>query len=335
MAIFLGILLVLTAAFLQGTFVLPMKKTKNWAWEHTWFTFSVLGMVIFNWIITLILIPNVFEIFASVPFGTIVILLLFGAGWGLGAVFFGIGMDKLGLSLGYPIIMGLIAGMGTFIPMALFFPQTLITLKGALVLFGVLILIIAIVVCSKAGALKEKASESKSNDAKFKGYLLIGIAGGLLSCLTNVGIAYADPLIEAAAKFNVSKSMAANTVWPLFFSAGFIVNMIYCLTLMKVNKNGVAYRKNFTIKNFSLAASIAIMWIGSFYLYAFGALKMGKWGLIIGWPILMALSILVGNLWGVKMGEWKGAQKKAILKFKFGLLLLLVAIVFIAVSNLV
>lgn len=90
--------LVLIAGIFQGTFVLPMTLTKKWEWEHTWATFSLLGMLIFNWILTVIFIPNTFSIYSSVPSRDIIILILFGTGWGVGAILFGLGMDKLGMA---------------------------------------------------------------------------------------------------------------------------------------------------------------------------------------------------------------------------------------------
>lgn len=48
MELSVGIMLVLAAGFLQGTFVLPMTLVKNWKWEHIRLTFSTLGMVGLN-----------------------------------------------------------------------------------------------------------------------------------------------------------------------------------------------------------------------------------------------------------------------------------------------
>jgi hypothetical protein len=43
-----GFLLVLLAGLLQGTFILPMTLVRKWSWEHTWATFSLLGMIVFK-----------------------------------------------------------------------------------------------------------------------------------------------------------------------------------------------------------------------------------------------------------------------------------------------
>jgi hypothetical protein len=35
-----GYLLVFAAGFFQGSFTLPIKFTRRWAWEYTWLVFS-------------------------------------------------------------------------------------------------------------------------------------------------------------------------------------------------------------------------------------------------------------------------------------------------------
>src|SRR6266436_1866077 len=152
MTLLTGFLLVLLAALLQGTFVLPMTLVKRWSWEHTWATFSLLGMCIFNWIITLLFVPNIFAVYAASPARDLAILALFGLGWGVGAVLFGLGMDRLGMALGYPIIMGLIASLGALIPLLVFFPRMLFTTKGSVLLAGTALVIVGIVLCSVGGS---------------------------------------------------------------------------------------------------------------------------------------------------------------------------------------
>src|SRR5215468_9955902 len=141
MSLITGFLLVLLAGVLQGTFVLPMTLVRGWKWEHTWATFSLLGMFIFNWLVVIALVPNIFAVYSAAPRGDLTILALFGAGWGIGAVLFGLGMEKLGMALGYPIIMGLIASLGAVIPLLIFFPETLITRRGLALLTGTALVI--------------------------------------------------------------------------------------------------------------------------------------------------------------------------------------------------
>jgi L-rhamnose-H+ transport protein len=75
------------------------------------------------------------------------------------------------------------------------------------------------------------------------------------------------------------------------------------------------------------------MWIGSFYLYGAGAARLGRWGLVAGWPLFISISIVMGNLWGLWRGEWQGAPVSARHLLNLGLVILIVAVVVVALSN--
>jgi L-rhamnose-H+ transport protein len=327
--------LVLVAGIFQGTFVLPMTMTRKWTWEHTWGTFSLLGMLVFNWILTILFIPKALEIYASVPSGDIIILVLFGAGWGAGAVLFGLGMDKLGMALGYPIIMGLIASLGALIPMVIFFPQSIIEARGLVLLLGTALAITGIILCSRSGSMKQPDTEKKDELKKgaFASGLSIAIFAGILSCFPNVGMAFGDNMIIAARDMGTPDTFAGNVVWALFFTVGFIVNFGYCFFLVIKRRNMRDYVNRETGRNFGLSLLMAILWIGSFYLYGMSTARLGKWGVVVGWPLFISLSIVVGNLWGIWKGEWKNAPAGARRLLNTGILVLLVAVVVIAASN--
>ena len=335
MPLLTGFLLVLLAGLLQGSFILPMTLVKRWSWEHTWATFSLLGMLGFNWIITLLFVPNIFAVYAASPGRDFAILALFGLGWGVGAVLFGLGMDRLGMALGYPIIMGLIASLGALIPLLVFFPQTLLTTRGVILLAGTALVIFGIVLCSIAGS-RRTPSEGNSTAARpnaFKIGLAIAILAGILSCLPNVGVAFGRNLVSAAESLGVSQAASGNTVWALLFTFGFVANITYCLYLMITRKTLAQYWNPETPRNLGLSALMALMWIGSFYLYGAGAAKLGRWGVVVGWPLFISLSIIVGNLWGLWRGEWRGAPAAARRLLNLGLLILIVAVIAVALSN--
>ena len=335
MPLLIGFLLVLLAALLQGTFVLPMTLVRQWSWEHTWATFSLLGMFVFNWIITLVLVPNIFAVYSASPAKDLAVLALFGLGWGVGAVLFGLGMERLGMALGYPIIMGLIASLGALIPLLLFFPQSLFTGKGLFLLAGTVLVIFGIAFCSIAGSRRTPSEgTSAKRSSTFKIGLAIAIFAGILSCLPNVGVAFGGHVIQAAAAMGVSPASSGNTVWALLFTLGCVANLTYCLYLMISKRSLGQYWNRETPRNLGLSAGMALMWIGSFYLYGAGAAKLGRWGAIAGWPLFISLSIVVGNLWGLWRGEWQGAPAPSRLLLNQGLLVLIVAVITVAISNL-
>lgn len=334
MQLLVGFLFVLIAGFFQGSFVLPMTLTKEWKWEHTWATFSFLGMLLFNWLLALMIIPDILTIYRSVPSADLGILILFGAGWGVGAILFGLGMDRLGMALGYPIIMGLIASLGALIPLIVFFPATLFEVKGIVLLLGTAIVIVGIVVCTLAGKRKQPAAAGGDvRSGAFSVGLAIAIFAGILSCFPNVGMAFGSSVIRAAEAAGTPSLFAGNAVWALFFTIGFLVNFGYCLFLMLKRGNLKEFGGPHLWRNLGWGALMAIQWIGSFYLYGIGAAKLGKWGVVVGWPLYISFSIVIGNLWGIWKGEWKGAPAQARRLLNIGLLVLIAAVIAIAVSN--
>lgn len=330
-----GFLLVLAAGLLQGTFILPMSMVKQWSWEHTWATFSLFGMFFLNWIITLLLVPNIFVVYGASPLRDLLLLALFGTGWGVGAVLFGLGMDRLGMALGYPIIMGLIASLGALIPLLVFFPQALLTRKGSFLLVGTALVILGIVLSSMGGS-RRAASENTSNTIQANAFtvgLTIAILAGILSCLPNVGMAFGKNVVSVATRAGIPEASAENTVWALLFTFGFVVNLAYCIYLMISRRTLDQYWNRETPRNLVLSGMMGLMWIGSFYLYGAGASRLGRWGVVAGWPLFITLSIVVGYLWGLWRGEWGNVPSSARRLLNQGLFILIIAVITVALSN--
>jgi L-rhamnose-H+ transport protein len=326
-----GLFLVLAAGIAQGLFLLPMDHTEGWRWEHNWLAFSFFGMILFNWLFTALTIPQAIAVYRAAPMEDLVRLALFGLGWGMGAVLFGLGMARLGLALGYPIIMGLIAALGALVPLLVFFPETLISLKGGLILGGMLVVVIGILLCSRAAARKSGAAAAMQ--AGLAGGLAIAVAAGVLSSLPNGGMAFATGVIGIARAHGVPANLAGNVVWALFFSAGFIVNAAYCIYLMVRNGSASLLTGADALHNVAPTALMGLLWIGSFYAYGVGAARLGPLGPVIGWPVFIASSILVGNLVGLWRGEWRGAPSGARRLLSQGLLVLLAGVCVIAASG--
>jgi L-rhamnose-H+ transport protein len=242
-------------------------------------------------------------------------------------------MDRLGMALGYPIIMGLIASLGALIPLLLFFPQTLSTPKGLILLAGTFVVVIGIVVCSMAASRKTPREAGAGSANVLRSGLLIAVLAGLLSCLPNVGMAFGKSLMSAAEAHGIAETSAGNTVWALLFTFGCIVNVVYCAFLIIRNRTGNRYGGPDLPRNLALSSLMALMWIGSFYLYGAGAAKLGRWGVVVGWPLFISLSIVMGNIWGVWRGEWRGASPSARRLLNVGLIVLIGAVILIAFSN--
>jgi L-rhamnose-H+ transport protein len=330
-----GITLILFAAVLQGIFLLPMSRVRGWAWEHVWLVFSLTGMLVCNWMLALLVLPNPLAILASVPWREVVILASFGLAWGAGAVMFGLAMDMLGLTLGYPLIMGLNASVGTFVPLLWFDGLTMFSGRRLLISVGTLVAITGIGVCSVAGARRQSSAHGTNvaSRMRFVAGLVMAVVSGCLSCLPNIGLAYGVATTETARRLGASPVFAGDAVWLVFFTFGALVNVAYCFWLMNRHKSLGAFAAPDRAANWCWSLPMGAIWIASFYLYGVGAARLGGSGSTIGWPILVSVSIAIGVLCGLGKGEWEDAPARAKNLLWGGLALIVLAVLIIPLGK--
>jgi L-rhamnose-H+ transport protein len=76
----------------------------------------------------------------------------------------------------------------------------------------------------------------------------------------------------------------------------------------------------------------AVLFFGYAGIYGQGTVMLGDVGAIVGWPILLALSLIFSNLWAVKTGEWKG-NKNLIPVLVVGVVFLISASLILSYAN--
>jgi len=334
-----GLLIVIAASILQGSFMVPMVYVKKWKWENSWAVFCILGMIVFNWIMAFISVPSLCQVYQSASVKMLIIPAVFGALWGIGAIGFGLGIAAAGLALGYAIIMGLVLSLGAFIPMVALHPGEVFTLKGITIIAGVVVMIFGVVLFGKAGMRKEEEQGQRSGEITklskitMKLGLVICIMGGVFSCFPNVGFALSKPLIDLSIEYRASSSWAGNSVWSILFTAGGLINLVYCGYLFRKNGSFKEYRCEGALKNLLLMAAVSLIWITSFALYGFGAQMMGDWGTVVGWSVFIALAISTAGIWGIAQGEWANVSGRTKKLMFTGIAILVLAIFIFAYSS--
>jgi len=151
-----GVAGVLAGGLLNGSFVAPMKWMSKWRWENSWLVYSVAGLLVIPWLTAFATVPHLLSIFLQSSTSVLVKVLLFGLGWGIGSVLFGLGVNRLGLAVGYGIILGLIAPIGTFLPLLVLHPERLGTRQGHVLMAGTALVLAGIVFLALAGKCREK-----------------------------------------------------------------------------------------------------------------------------------------------------------------------------------
>lgn len=166
MQVILGVIFHFIGGFASGSFYMPYKKVRGWAWESYWIIGGLFSWLIVPPLAAWLTIPNFAEIIANTPASTIGYTFLFGLLWGIGGLTYGLGVRYLGVSLGSSIILGLCMVFGALIPSVYyqFVPQEgkdtisafLSSGWGLTVLAGLVVCIIGIILCGKAGVMKER-----------------------------------------------------------------------------------------------------------------------------------------------------------------------------------
>lgn len=329
-SMFLPFALVIFASIFQGSFGLGMKFMAPLKWEAWWLVHATVAMLIFPLAWALIVVPDLYQIIASVPVNEIFLAMLFGFLWGIGGILFGKSVPYIGISLTYGIVMGLASSIGSLIP--------LFQIEGATstsafpyIITGVGIMLVGVVITAFAGILRDK--QSKENKVKnLKVGIAIAITCGVLSALLNVGFANAAPVAEQAVSQGVIVRNSSLAAWVVVLIGAYIMNAGYSIILLAKNKSWNSFSVASSGKAYMWAIVAGLCWFAALGVYGQGAALMGKIGPVIGWPMLLGLSLIVSNIWAYLNKEWTGAQK-AFSWLLIGLAVLIMATIILGYAN--
>jgi L-rhamnose-H+ transport protein len=332
--LWVGLGLVIVAGLLNGSFAAPMKPMSAWRWENSWLIFAATGLVIFPWIITFFTVPHVGQIYTQSSLLTLEKVVLFGIAWGVGSTLFGIGIGRVGMALGFAIILGITASFGAIFPLAVLHPEELHTQRGAALIVGTATMIVGLLFLAFAGKRRERdGGAGGTARSGFAVGLVICIFSGIFSSMLNFSFLFGDEIRVRALAAGASSSMAANPIWSLTVTGGFLSNLVYCLYLLNKNKSWGVYRQGNPSTYWPLGCLTGLLWYGGVVAYGMGAARLGKLGGIVGWPVFMTLDIIAGIFWGAVTGEWKQASRQAVAYCWAGVGVLILAIVLISIGN--
>jgi L-rhamnose-H+ transport protein len=150
--------------------------------------------------------------------------------------------------------------------------------------------------------------------------------------MLNFSFLFGDELRVIALTAGASNSMAANPIWSLTVTGGFLSNLVYCVYLLNKNSTWGAYREG-NSSYWLLGGLMGLSWYGGVVAYGMGAASLGKLGGIVGWPVFMTLDIIAGLFWGAMSGEWNRASRRAVGYCWTGVAILVLAIVLISIGN--
>ena len=344
----LGVIFHFLGGFASGSFYMAFKNVKKWAWESYWLIGGLFSWLIVPPLAAYLTIPGFGDIIKQAEFTVFSWTYIMGVLWGIGGLTYGLGIRYLGMSLGNSVILGYCAAFGSLIPPIFYnyFPQEgkisfsymMSTAGGRMVLLGVLVCLAGIVICGRAGMMKEKdlpEEEKRKSIAEFslvKG-LIVATISGILSACFNFGIEAGKPMAEAAVRLGYNPLFQNNVTYVVLLWGGLTTNFIWCIILNARNKTFSDYTNKRTplARNYLFSALAGTTWFLQFFFYRMGESKLGNGA--SSWILHMAFIILVSNMWGIILKEWKGVKPRTRITITIGILTILASVILVGYGN--
>lgn len=360
MGVILGVVFHFLGGFASGSFYIPFKKVKKWAWESYWIVGGLFSWLIVPPLAAYLTVPGFTDIIKGTSTSIFGITYLFGLLWGIGGLTYGLGVRYLGVALGSSIILGLCMVFGALIPSIYYdlypkegkdtFGMLVNSGWGRTVLAGLALCIIGIVICGKAGTMKEKQLSSVpaidphgipvKTEYKFGLGLFVSIISGILSACFNFGLESGKPMANIAN--NIWKEANAgngeflfqnNVTYVTVLWGGLTTNFIWCMILNARNRTFGDYtnKKAPLLSNYIFSALAGTTWFLQFFFYGMGESKLGNGP--SSWILHMAFIILVANMWGLVLKEWKGVTKNTTRTLIAGVVIIILSVLLVGYGN--
>jgi L-rhamnose-H+ transport protein len=305
-----GLMLLVIAGVMNASFTLPMKFTRKWAWENTWTVWTLFALLILPALTAYLTIPNLGAVYSRAGAEVVVLVAMCGLAWGVAQVLFGLAVNAIGIALGFAIVLGLSAALGSLIPLIRLHPEKIFTASGLTVIAGVVLVVAGVSICAVAGRMRERALGAvEQHKMSFSVGLACAVLSGVCAAAMNFGVAFGGALSRAAEVEGASPVWSINSVWFPLMLAGAIPSFFYCPYLMKKNKTSGNFSLPGTGAYWLLALLMAVLWFASTIMYGVASGKLGELGAVLGWPLFMSLIVITASVLGIVTGEWKNTGK--------------------------
>jgi L-rhamnose-H+ transport protein len=233
----------------SGSFYVPYKGVKRWAWETYWLAGGFFSWIIAPWILAGFLTRDLFAVLHQAPASALFWAFFFGLLWGVGGLTFGLTMRYLGLSLGMAVVLGLCAAFGTLMPPIFrgqFMSQVVGTTSGRVILLGILFCLAGIAAAGFAGISKERVMSPQQQKAAIEEFdlrkgLAVAILSGVMSACFAYGLAAGDPLKALTLQHGTAQLWQGLPVLVVVLVGGFLTNFVWCLVLLRRNRSGYQF----------------------------------------------------------------------------------------------
>ncbi|HEX3662903.1 MAG TPA: L-rhamnose/proton symporter RhaT [Acidobacteriaceae bacterium] len=332
-----GALLAVVSGLMNGSFTLPMRFLGRWEWENVWAVFIVVACLLMPAALVTAIAPHSWALLLHAPGKAVWIAALAGFAWGFGAILFGQSVSAIGISLANTLVLAISSALGSLLPLLLLAPGKLLESSGRRILGAVAVELVGIALCGWAGGMREKTAGIDTERGEMVGHarpigvaLLMACGSGVLSAVFNIGFSLAAPIAAYGRAAGLSQFSSTNLIWMVMLGAGSVANLGFCGVLLCRNRSAGKFTQPGKLRFYGLASLMALLWGGSIFVYGAAAPRLGSLGTSIGWPLSLAVGLLLANFIGMALGEWRRAPQRARTFMYAGIAVLIAAIVLLS-----
>ena len=309
----LGMMIALGSGILNGIFPWPMKYSRGWKWENTWAVFALVSTVLIPLSLAILFVPNLAQVYQGVSARALCLPLLFGFLWGCAQTTLGLGFRAVGVALGFSVVVGLNAPIGSLIPLLVFHPEDLLRPRGILLLVSLPVLILGLWLYATAGRRREKelppvATATDEPKPSFATGLALCMFTGIFGANINLGFAFGNDVARKSLELGANPVTSTYPVWLLVMMAGFVPQALYCIYLLSRNHNWGLFKQAGAGRETLLGIAMAALWASAIFSYGISATIAGKYGIAVCYTLLVAMTIVASTGVGLLTGEWKGTS---------------------------
>jgi len=296
-----GFILLLIAGVCQGSFGLGYKKYSPFSWAAFWGIYNILCIAVsigFTWITA----PKLWSVVSEYGFTYWIIPLLCGALWGLSAIGFSKGIDKIGMSMVYGISMGISTIVGSVMPMII---EKTFPVGNSAIMFGAgLVLTLAgVIIVTVAGVKRDGGTKASVSG------IILAVLSGLGSGAMNVGFSHSESISDEFMHLGYSQAAVSSGKWLPVLVGGCIMGAIWCIGELCVKREWNTLTEKGSIRRTGKLFGVSIVWYAALLLYGLSSVVLGEMGNTAGWILFNALALIISVIWGLKTGEWKNSKK--------------------------
>ena len=338
----LGVAMHAVGATFAATCYTPEKRVKGWSWQSYWLTQASFCWFLLPLLGACLTIPDLLAVLREAPSHAMWLSFGLGAAYGIGGTAFGISIRYIGFSLTYAIAVGLSSVLGTLIPPLIkgTLGSTLAKPGATWIVLGIAAGIIGIAGAGWAGRQKERDLSAQQLTGQFsltKG-LLLSLLAGVLSAVYGFALEAGEPIADIASAHGAGV-WRGNVVYIFSNTGAFLTTAIYCLwlharhkTLGELIELPAGEERNSLPVNWAMALVTGLCWYGQFFFYNLGHVRMGHYK-FTSWAIHMIMLVLISNLVGILLREWRQCRRLTHRTIGVALTILIGAVLLLTYGN--